>query len=453
MLKLFRRAWLADKRRAAPEQPANARRVIRRHPELVGVSEQQRTGFAARVGKTTLRLDEPEVTQHSNATIVRGVLRRAQSCFGGVYDEHGQIVGASRVLRGPDAECFCGPLSGHSPVAETHLPGLVVYGGVVFANFGHFVLEAFSRLWGIHLHQHKVPIYVQSKDGKLPEFATRLYQLAGVSGTINVATQDTSFDTVVVPGPSFVARHCAHRVFKDFCLRITDHALGGRLPRVTEQPLYLSRARLDDAHRSLVGEVVLEDVLRRYGFLVVHPETLDLVEQIRLVNTHRFVVAPIGSALHLLLFSAICNEVVCLNRGPLSTNFVLCDALNATRTVYVKTATQPAVLTHPAIVWNSYPELLDLGTALTYLRERGCVSDADVNVNDLAGLQQEYRRRFLLRALVDARRLKNPELMRLAQSLAVREFSGDPQLERLTAAATRALSGKVHKSATQAGSG
>jgi hypothetical protein len=410
---------------ATEASPKDAR--VPRPPELLGMSEKLRSAILARAAELSVHPGRPELTAHPNATIVRAVLDRPKTYFGGVFDEHGQIIAASRVVRGPSAECFCGHFGHRSPKPDVERPEQAVYGGLAFKQFGHFILECLSRLWAVKPGAGRPHIYIQCRGTKPPEFGTRLYELAGVSAAIRVASRATRFDRVLVPAPSFVGRRSAHRAFKDLCLRIADRALASRRPSVTEQPVYLSRARLGATRRALLG------------FAVVHPETLDITEQIRLVNSHRFVVGPVGSALHLLLFSALSNDVVYLTGGSLNANFLLCDALNATHAAYLKTATQPAVLDHPAIGGNRLPWLLDLETTVSCLRERGLIGAAQVDLGDRTQLLQEYRRRYLLEALLEAARLRNPELLHLAQSYASRRFPGDRELERQAADAAAVL--------------
>jgi hypothetical protein len=66
--------------------------------------------------------------------------------------------------------------------------------------------------------------------------------------------------------------------------------------------LYLGRSRLPPECRRVAGEDQLEGELRRRGWCVVHPETLPLAEQLRLLAGARIIAGCIGSAMHLLMY-------------------------------------------------------------------------------------------------------------------------------------------------------
>jgi capsular polysaccharide biosynthesis protein len=69
--------------------------------------------------------------------------------------------------------------------------------------------------------------------------------------------------------------------------------------------VYLSRSKLDPSQRGLSEgqERLIEDIFRRYGFEIVHPQLLSLAEQIRTVRRASHVAGCVGSQMHLLAFS------------------------------------------------------------------------------------------------------------------------------------------------------
>lgn len=92
----------------------------------------------------------------------------------------------------------------------------------------------------------------------------------------------------------------------------------------TGQPLHLSRGNLTEGKRRLRDEARFETFLREHGVLVVHPETLPMAEQIRLVRSHRVIIAPWGSALHLTNFTGHGPQVYMLeDRNRIGSNYLL----------------------------------------------------------------------------------------------------------------------------------
>ncbi|MGH6884594.1 MAG: dTDP-4-dehydrorhamnose reductase, partial [Geminicoccales bacterium] len=263
-------------------------------PQLRNIGRDARIRHAKRLGALVIALGDPIVTAHEGGIIVRGVglppSKAPPLLFrGGAYTNEQEIVAHSRIVRLAEARCVVGPIPTLPPRPVRHVSTRVLYGGFVFEHFGHLLLEGLARLWGPRLVDSKLPIYVQCAKPTLPASALKLFDLAGLAKRVHVVREDTSFDSVVVPAPAFVIQHKAHRVFKEMYLRITDRALGSSQVDTTDQPLYLSRTRLPSTVRALMGESILEDVLRRNGVHVIHPEQLDLIEQIRLVNRHRIV--------------------------------------------------------------------------------------------------------------------------------------------------------------------
>jgi len=95
--------------------------------------------------------------------------------------------------------------------------------------------------------------------------------------------------------------------------RLTAERLGER--RVgSGQRLYLSRKRVP--RRDIVNEEEVERLLAdRFGFTVVYPETLSIVEQIQLFHGADVVVGPIGSALCSIVFARPGTKLVQIFTG------------------------------------------------------------------------------------------------------------------------------------------
>lgn len=419
----------------APRSETNSGRASL-HAELAGFSAAEREAYALRASQLRVELAEPCLTLAKNATIVRS---RPVSNYppvqhhAAVYDSSGEIIPHSQVLRGVEQACIVGHVPGRDIAPVEHVDEDVIYGGFVFTHFGHILLESLARLWASAPETSDTPICFQCRTDEIPAAARALFRLVGIEKAVRIVRHNTSFRSVAVPAPAFVIRHRAHRLFKQMFLTMADRALGKASFQVTEQPLYLSRTRLGSSQRTVSGEAAFEEALKRVGFHVVHPETLPIEEQIRLVNSHRYVVGPQGSAFHMLLFSRIANDSVCLTSDAPNGTYALCDALNGGRTWYVKACSRPPVFNHPRLKLWEYPELLDVGCALGELRALGLIGAVECQVSEQE-LTRGYRRRFLAKALDDAGRWRDASLLALADQLAAAEFVGDEEILRLRAA-------------------
>ena len=180
----------------------------------------------------------------------------------------------------------------------------VVYLGWYFDHFGHFLLESLARTWMLPALEPAVKVVFHSERGAAPSGITlQMLELLGVPRQrILVLDTQTRLRRVIVPEPLYEIATAAHERMPEPYRRIAAALVPADAP--SEQPAYLSRRLLSSRQRPIIGEFELEEVMRENGFLVVHPETMALADQLRLVNRHRDVFTSAGSAAYLTLFAA-----------------------------------------------------------------------------------------------------------------------------------------------------
>jgi hypothetical protein len=290
----------------------------------------------------------------------------------GVYDRDNRLVASSARIRGKDSRVD----------EDADLDDLLkareddrdaYYLGRGESHYGHFILETMCRAWAWNEYgRDRVPI-VQWSGAK---FARALWALIpGLLDRMETISAPTRFRNIVVPEAAFVIAHAAHVEFKRMCERMTGQALSSCEP-ATEQPLYLSRAGLAWNRRTIEGEERLERFLEREGFLVVRPETLPITEQIALVNRHRCIVSPLGSACHTRLFSRIPTNLITITPHYFTPNYVLCDLLCEGTSHYVNAFTKPDIGTRVRLGWFVEPTFLDEDRLVEFLKSFGLVRPA-----------------------------------------------------------------------------
>jgi capsular polysaccharide biosynthesis protein len=87
----------------------------------------------------------------------------------------------------------------------------------------------------------------------------------------------------------------SHPLLADAFIRLAQLASQGTIAPLDR--IFLSRARV--TKRRLAEEQQVEDLFARYGFTIVHPETLKIADQIRLVANATMLAGLGGSAMHL----------------------------------------------------------------------------------------------------------------------------------------------------------
>jgi capsular polysaccharide biosynthesis protein len=126
----------------------------------------------------------------------------------------------------------------------------------------------------------------------------------------------------------------------DEMTRRADLALG-----TTSGPERVFLARKDFRHRKLVNRAAIEAMAKWRGFAIAYPEDLDFIEQVRLLRTARFVIAPEGSALFLTFF-AQAGLRLCILNHPVTEGLAIYNGLLAGREVDITVVTGPEMKKH-----------------------------------------------------------------------------------------------------------
>jgi hypothetical protein len=126
----------------------------------------------------------------------------------------------------------------------------------------------------------------------------------------------------------------------DEMTRRADLALGN-----TMGPERVFLARKDFRHRKLVNRAAIETIAKQRGFGVVYTEDLEFIEQVRLLRTAHFVIAPEGSALFLTFF-AQAGLRLCILNHPVTEALAIYDGLLAGKGVDITVLTGPEVKKH-----------------------------------------------------------------------------------------------------------
>lgn len=403
-------SWLAA--RMSTQVADNTNDRIRFH----FFSDRKVEQIRARIDGLVVRRKPPDLAEVSQGTLTaERTADRKPIGPRGVCDQSGFVLPASVSLRGKQLD------STSKAPAQVTLANVPFEAKTIYylgdlrhhnAHFGHFILETLSRAWHWGLGQPVAePVMLGAR---MPGFAQQFYGLiSGLAGRISLIERTTRFERVIVPAPAFVLDRYTHIQFKQLCDRIASMVVHGREP-TSEQPLYLSRSRLDpDSCRMIVGEEQFERFLAERGFCIVHPERLPVAEQLRLFNRHRNIVAPMGSACHTRLFSLSDTSLHVLCPERFNPNFILCDLLNPGATHYVNVLKIPDLPQAQGLPPFATPLLLDVGKAMDALKKIGLLPSG-VQFNGPLPSLEEYKARWVQIALKHCGR---PDGARLRESV------------------------------------
>ncbi|MEP2716732.1 glycosyltransferase 61 family protein [Pseudophaeobacter sp.] len=186
-------------------------------------------------------------------------------------------------------------------IAET-LPGRWLWGGVLWAHFGHFLVESSSRLWALPEVEEDIQgVLFMPKRPKVGKevrgFHREFLSLFGTDLPIHVAAQPTRVEELVVPGQGFGLGKITVGTRK-FRRTVHDRFAKDVAPEGPDK-IYISRSKLGLGKGGLLGEELLETLLEAEGYEIFHPQEHSLTVQLARYKAARKVIAADGSALHL----------------------------------------------------------------------------------------------------------------------------------------------------------
>ena len=256
---------------------------------------------------------ELQVWQGNNATILP-LRKTAEDGIlfgrGGVVDQNGEYVELSGI---PDRVGKPYPFENPEYRDES-----VVYCGYLINHWGHFLMEAVTRLW--YFLEDSIPpvdkfvFFVRENEtptvkGNFLEFL----KLLGIWDKLEIISVPTTYRSVIVPE---IALQCS-TFYSPKLLKVFDTV--ARNVSVDPQweaadKIFFTRSRYGKAATAEFGGECLDDFFRRNGFLVVAPETVSLSQLIFYMRSAMEVATYSGSVHHNLLFANQGQQVTILER-------------------------------------------------------------------------------------------------------------------------------------------
>lgn len=292
-------------------------------------------------GEQTILSGSPRVEGYQNAQLVPLTGFPDHDPLWGAYDANGSLIELAAYKRGPGRQLL-GQSETLNALHEFHyVDALGIYGGLNLPYYGHYLLSTLSRYWYDTKKSHPgVKIYLHLMEGLgdwyARPFVSQTMSALGLSADDFVAIdRPLRLRNLIVPGPAFIEQSQAYRKFDDVGRKIGEAALGGGALRRPE-PVYLSKEHLKSGVWTATNEseIVLE--MRRAGVRVIHPETMPLVEQIRVFFEHRTILGFAGSGLHTSLLTEGGHKIVALCPiSSVNSNFVLIDLIKNNNSYYL----------------------------------------------------------------------------------------------------------------------
>lgn len=200
----------------------------------------------------------------------------------------------------------------------------VVYCGYLVNHWGHFLVEAVTRLWYALENDPTVDKYVffldehQAREvgGNYREF----FRLLNIWDKLEIIHTPTTYREVVVPEIAF---RCMEFYSPKF-LEIFDAAAGnisvdpGWVPA---DKIFFTRSSFAKGNHFEFGQECLDDFFRRNGYRVLAPESLSLSQMIFYIRGASQIATMSGSAHHNMLFAAPGQKLITLERFVINVDY------------------------------------------------------------------------------------------------------------------------------------
>jgi hypothetical protein len=238
----------------------------------------------------------------------------------GAFLADGTPIEAARHRRGPVAT----PIAPLRP-AEDSWDGTLVYGGILWDHFGHFLVEGLARAWsyaqapGLPLLWHR-----RTPSDRLLPWQRDILRLIGEGEREHrVIARPVRVARLGIPDQGLVMWRYLHARQAG---ALAQHGFG--MP-VAGRRVWLSRSGLRPGLARIEGAEAVEAALAARGWTILRPETLALAQQLAAIDTAEVIAGFEGSAFHILMLGRDIRArvLILLRRERLNRNYrMIADA-------------------------------------------------------------------------------------------------------------------------------
>ena len=245
------------------------------------------------------RPDAPPATEVVEQALLMPFLGSMDSFLSGVF-VNGACLPAALMDRGRE----------RSPTPpQERIRGTCFFGGYLFPHYGHFLLESLSRLHGLPRNAD-CPILFMSPRDQVSSWQKQVFSLLGIANEIVLIKKPTLADRLIVSSPA----SDPHQPMLDVQWRRLGQFPAQRV--IPGKKVWISRSARNTG--KVREEAALEKVLASDGWEIVHPERLDIADQLRLLCASRHVAGFDGSAFYsVLLCQKLTNHFTLFSRRNL----------------------------------------------------------------------------------------------------------------------------------------
>lgn len=267
-----------------------------------------------------------KIKEYENAVIVP--LRQGK-CKNGVYDSEGRYIIDSgwapfsgMTVRDEKFEHEDTDYCISDNEVEYWSEETVIYGGLIFGHYGHFLMDTTRRLWLDWKNCDEKIVFIA--DSELPEFVKEFFDLLGIQISDDmVIKKNTRFKKVLIPDFSYYHSDFITYDYKKIFDTVMQNVC---LDLPVYDKIYFSRVHFAGKGISRkggaivhheYGENIVEKIFSMNGYKILYPEELTLKEQVHYVNNCDMMVTTNGTIAHNIIFAKENTKLVILNKFTL----------------------------------------------------------------------------------------------------------------------------------------
>lgn len=246
---------------------------------------------------------------------------------GGVVDNKMNFVKNSQFYRANKGGSLLGSYQ-FSPNDAEYIDADVLYAGVLINHFGHFLVEGLSRLWywceNVDKNLH-IAFLMPKNQPIFPQFWEFMNLLGIDRNKVHIIKKVTKFNKIYVPYQAHVLDTSYNEKFT-----IPYRHISSKVSAKNKEKYYISRSKFKGGTLCL-GEYLFENMYKKNGFKIVHPEKLSLKEQIYVMKNASELAGISGTGMHMALFADDNIDITILERtdNPVPEQAIINQAIKA----------------------------------------------------------------------------------------------------------------------------
>jgi capsular polysaccharide biosynthesis protein len=238
-----------------------------------------------RYAQTVRTFDLPILARDA---LVTPIIWMADQKSGAVYDDTGKLIRHSERQYDHRADDYYNPSHLSAPSGARKLRGQALFGGILFRQFGHVLIETLSRLWVLTELNGRADAIVFQALGAADKQALKAPVIRFIFEALDldiescqVVKEPLICEELLVPASTLVVAGFAHPRFIDIYDRVVT-ATGIRPSGMRR--VYLSRRKLAPHKRHATNETEIEALVSTRGFEIIHPEEVPFANQVGLMQ-------------------------------------------------------------------------------------------------------------------------------------------------------------------------